>query len=66
MEYKYPQGSNDPWYCLSRCSKIFPFETLTNHLFHNKLSLSQGTNSDTDNERLLSLRPLADLALLYN
>ena len=25
IDYKYLQGSNDPWYCLSCCSNIFPF-----------------------------------------
>ena len=27
IDYKYLQGSNDPWYCLSCCSKIFRFGT---------------------------------------
>ena len=29
IDYKYLQGSIDPWYCLSCCSKICPFGTLT-------------------------------------
>ena len=41
INYKYLQGSNEPWYCLSCCSKIFPFGTLTNKDFHNKLSLNK-------------------------
>ena len=43
IDYKYLQGSNEPRWCLSCCSKIFPFGTLTNkkfHPFHNKLSRS--------------------------
>ena len=73
IDHKYLQGSNDPWYCLSCCSKIFPFGTLKNKDFisslTNSLSLSlsqQGTNSDNDNESLLSLKPPSDLAVLYN
>ena len=30
IDYKYLQGSNEPWYCLSCCRNIFPFRTLTN------------------------------------
>ena len=65
---KYLQSSNDPWYCLSCCSKIFPFGTLTNKDFFSSItnSFSQGTNSDNDKESLLSLKPLSDLTLLYN
>ena len=69
-DYKYHQASNDPWYCLSCCSKMFPFGTITNKEFisfiiTNTLS-QQGTKSDNDNESLLSLKPPSDLALLYN
>ena len=68
IDYKYLQGSKEPWYCLSCCSKIFPFGTLTNKDFIPSIiipnSLSQhGTKID---ESLLSLKPPADLALLYN
>ena len=30
IDYKYVQGSNDPWYCISCCDQILPFGTLTN------------------------------------
>ena len=33
IDYKYLRGSNEPWYCVSCCSKIFPFGTLTNKDF---------------------------------
>ena len=69
IDYEYFQGSNKPWYCVSCCSKILPFGTLTNKDFipfiTNSLS-QQGTKSDNDNESLLSLKPPSDLALLYN
>ena len=60
----------DPWYGLSCCSNIFPFETKTNKDFVSSIlttnSFSQGANSDNDKESLLSLKPPSDLALLYN
>ena len=27
INYKYLQGSNDPWFCISCCNEIFPFGT---------------------------------------
>ena len=33
IDYKYLQGSNDPWYCISCCDEILPFGTLTNKNF---------------------------------
>ena len=69
IHYKYLQVSNDPWYCLSCCSNIFPFGTQTNKDFISSItttnSFSQGSNSDNDKDSLLSLKP-PDLALLYN
>ena len=70
IDYKYLQGSNDTWYCLCCCSKVFPFGTLTNKDFISSItatnSFSQGTNSDTVKASLLSLKPTSGLALLYN
>ena len=40
IDYKYLEGSNEPWYCLSCCSKIFPFGTLTNKDFIPSISNS--------------------------
>ena len=67
IDYKYLQGSNEPWYCLYCCSKIFPLGTLTNKDFIASItnSLSQ-QGSDNENESLLSLKPSSELALLYN
>ena len=54
IDYKYLQGSNDPWYCLSCCSNIFPFGTQTNKDFISSItttnSFSQSNNSDNDKE----------------
>lgn len=56
------------WCCFSYCSKIFLFGPLTNKDFvsSTSISLSQATNSDNDEESLLSLKPPSHLALLYN
>ena len=68
--YKHLLSSNDPWYCFSCCSKIFPFGTLRNKDFISSItatnSFSQGTNSDKDKESLPSLKPPSDLVVLYN
>ena len=69
-DYKYLLGSNDPWYCFSCCSNIFPFRTQTNKDFISSItttnSFSQITNSSNDKESLLSVKPPSDLALMYN
>ena len=33
VDYKYLQGSTDPWFCLSCCSTILPFGNLSDHDF---------------------------------
>ena len=30
IDYKFLQNSNDPWFCISWCSEIFPFSTVKN------------------------------------
>ena len=68
IDYKYLQGSNEPWDCLSCCSKIFPFGKQTNEDFISSITatnlFSQGTISNK--ESLLSLKPPSDLVLPYN
>ena len=70
IDYKYRQGSNESWDCLSCCSKIFPFGTQTNKDFISSITatnlFSQGTISNNNKESLLSLKPPSDLALPYN
>ena len=71
IDYKYIQGSNDPWYCISCCDKI-PFGTLTNNNF---LSLADSPpDAGLTNNRdayisinsALSFKPFSDLSLLFN
>ena len=68
IDYKYLQGSTDPWHCLSCCNNILPFGTQTNKDFISSIattnSFSKG--SGDDKESLLSLNPPSDLGLLYN
>ena len=33
IDYKFLQKSNDPWFCISCCSDIFPFNSLKNKTF---------------------------------
>ena len=70
IDYKYLPGSNDPCYCLSCCSKIFPFGPQTNKDFSSSItatnSFAQVTNSDNDKESFLSLKLPSNLALLTN
>ena len=44
IDYKYLQGSNDPWFCISCCNEIFPFGTLGNKNF---LSMMMVNSSPT-------------------
>ena len=44
IDYKYLQGSNDPWFCISYCNEIFPFGTLGNKNF---LSMMMVNSSPT-------------------
>ena len=33
IDYKFLQNSNDPWFCISCCSEIFPFSVVKNKNF---------------------------------
>ena len=66
IDYKYLQGSNEPWHCFSCYSKIFPFGTLINKDFIYFITDSLSTRMTMIMKGLLSLKPPSDLALLYN
>ena len=38
IDYKYFQGSNDPWFCATCCSAICPFASLNNNCFLSAIS----------------------------
>ena len=33
IDYEFLQNSNDPWFCISLCSEVFPFNTVKNKNF---------------------------------
>ena len=66
IDYKYLQGSNEHWYCLCCCRKIFPFGILTNKDFIPSIANCLSKQSTKSDENLLSLKPPSDVALLYN
>ena len=70
IDYKYLQGSNDPWFCISCCSEIFPFGTLTNKEFLSMMMVNSSPttvkNNDANNintSSSVALTPSANLSL---
>ena len=59
IDYKYLQGCNEHWCCLSCTTRFFPFGSLNNLGFINN-NKSKNSNSS------LILKPPPDLALLFN
>ena len=72
IDYKYPQGSSDPWFCISYCNETFPLGILTNKNFLSTISNCNPTtikNSDANHissSSSLALKPSANLSLLFN
>ena len=68
MGYKYLQGCNGPWYCLSFTNTLFSFWDQNNQNFLNFIGNNKTiTSSETKtlNSSLL-MKPPPDLALLFN
>ena len=66
IDYKFLQNSNDPWFCISCCSKIFPFNSVKNKNFNfNFYSNSKSKSIDYKNSSLL-LKPSEHLKHLVN
>ena len=67
IDYKFLQNSNDPWFCISCCSKIFPFNTAKNKNFISNFydNNSKSKNIDDKNSSLL-LKPSEHLKHLVN
>ena len=67
IDYKYLQGSNDPWFCLYCCSSIFRFGFLTNKDFLSTLLYGRNVSENVPNKNSsICLTPLLNLALLFN
>ena len=73
-DYKYLQGSNDPWFCISCCNKIFPFGTLANKNFLSMMMVNSSpttiknnyVDANNINSTSLVLKLSANLSLLFN
>ena len=73
IDYKYLQGSNDPWLCISCCNKIFPFGTLANKNFlfmmmvnPSPTNIKNNVYATSINSTFIVLKPSANLSLLFN
>ena len=67
IDYKYLQGSSDPWFCFCCCSSIFPFGFLTNKNFSSTLLYSRNVSENVSNKNSsIHLTPAPNLALLFN
>ena len=62
IDYKYLQGSSDPWFCLYCCSSIFPFGFLTNKDFSSTLLYKRNASENVS----IHLTPLLSFAFLFN
>ena len=74
IDYKYVQGSSDPWLCISCCNEISPFGILTNKNFLSTISNcnpstiknSDANHSSSSSSSSLALKSSANLSLLFN
>ena len=68
MDYRYVQGCNEPWYCLSCSNTLFPFGNLNNQNFLNFIDNNDTiTSSERNNlNSSLLLKPPPNLTLLFN
>ena len=67
IDYKYLQGCNEPWYCLSCTTMLFPFGNLNNQKFLGFVNNNNDNNNESKNSNSsLILKPPPDLALLFN
>ena len=67
IDYKFLQNSNDPWFCISCCSEMFPFNTVKNKNFISNFydSNSKSKNIEDKNSSLLP-KPSEHLKHLVN
>ena len=74
IDYKYLQGSNDPWFCISCCNEIFPFGTLANKNFLSMMMVNSSPTTIKNNDvyatninsTSLVLKHSLNLPLLFN
>ena len=66
IDYKFLQNSNDPWFCISCCSEIFPFSTVKNKNFISNFYDSNKSKNIVDKDSSLLLKPSEHLKQLVN
>ena len=66
IDYKFLQNSNDPWFCISCCSEIFPFSTVKNKNFISNFYDSNKSKNIVDKDSSLLLKPSEHLKQLIN
>ena len=69
IDYKYLQGCNEPWYCLSCTTMHFPFGNLNNKKFLGFIIINNNNNNNNKSKNSnssLILKPAPDQALLFN
>ena len=66
IDYKFLQNSNDPWFCISCCSEIFPFSTVKNKNFISNFYDSNKSKNIVDKDSSLLLKLSEHLKQLVN
>ena len=74
IDYKYLQGFNEPWYCLSCITMLFPFGNLNNQRFLGFIIIiiiiiinkNNNNNELKNSNSSLILKPPPDLPILFN
>ena len=55
IDYKYFQGSNDPWFCATCCSAVFPFASLNDNCFLSAISISCDRFNINNEKQIITL-----------
>ena len=63
LNYKYLEGYNEPWYCLSFTAILFPFGNLNNQKILDFLKNNNNNNNDNNINNNKILKPPPDLLL---
>ena len=67
IDYKFLQNSIDPWFCISCCSKSYPFNTVKNKNFISNFYNSNNKSKKIDDKgSSLLLKPSEHLKHLVN
>ena len=64
LDYRYLQNCDESWYCIERCSSIFPLNSLSSNI--NFLTCCTSTDSDSNFIQLIELENDHNSSLLLN